>query len=121
MQSRHIVITLGAAAAAFAVAFGLGKATSGSEAATGGQPEAAQSFDLPSAEITAAPAKADLPALKPKPKPKPTATPEPTAPTTPAPAPSTPSTPAPVAPAPAAPAPAAPAPEEPVSGVVDDG
>src|ERR671924_37014 len=86
MQSRHIVITLGAVAAAFAVAFGLGKATSGSEAATG-TPEAAQTFDLPSAEISARAPKAGLPALKPKPKPKPT--PEASAPSTVTPTPTT--------------------------------
>jgi hypothetical protein len=81
MQSRHIVITIGAAVAAFAVAFGLGKATSGSEAATG-TAEAAQTFDLPSAEISAGAPKAGLPALKPKPKPKPKPTPEASAPST---------------------------------------
>ena len=36
MNTKSILITLGVAAAAFAVAFGLGKATSGSDASTGG-------------------------------------------------------------------------------------
>jgi hypothetical protein len=116
MQSRHIVITLGAAAAAFAVAFGLGKVTSGSEASTG-TAEAGQTFDVDSAQIAAGAPKAGLPALKPKPKPKKvkaTPTPAASSPSTaepaPTPAPSNPT------PAPSNPAPVQPAPEEPIHG-----
>jgi hypothetical protein len=85
MQTRTIVITLGAALVAFAAAFGIAKATSGGETATASAAPAAQTFDVPSAEITVTAPKADLPGLKPKPKPKPTPTPPPATSTTPPP------------------------------------
>jgi hypothetical protein len=75
MQSRTIVIIIAAAVVAFAAAFGIGKATSGSEAATGTAGPAAETFDVPAAEITAGAPEAGLPGLKPKPTPSPTPTP----------------------------------------------
>jgi hypothetical protein len=84
MQPRTILITVGVAVVAFAAAFGIGKATSGSDASTGGTGATAEAFDQPTATIDAKAPKAGLPALKPKPTPEPTATPAPTAvPTTP--------------------------------------
>jgi len=78
VQTRTIVITLGAALVAFAAAFGIAKATSGGETTTANVAPAAETFDVPSAEVTAGAPEAGLPALKPKPKPKPTPTPPPT-------------------------------------------
>jgi hypothetical protein len=101
MQRRQIVITAGAAIAAFAVAFGIGKLAGGGEEATAAPPgEPAAAFDMPTAAIEADVRSEALPALKPKPTP--TATPEPE-----------PSAPAPPAPSSPAPAPAAPAPADP--------
>ena len=77
MNTKNILITVGVAAVAFAVAFGLGKATSGSDASTGGTGETAQTFEQSSATITVKAPKGSLPALKPKPTPEPTATPTP--------------------------------------------
>jgi len=77
MQTRTILIALGAAVVAFAVAFGIGKASSGGEAAADKAAPAAQTFEVSSAEVTATAPKAGLPGLKPKPKPKPTPTPPP--------------------------------------------
>jgi hypothetical protein len=79
MQPRTILITVGVAIVAFAAAFGIGKATSGSDASTGGTGATAETFDQPTATIEAKAPKAGLPALKPKPTPEPTATPAPTA------------------------------------------
>jgi hypothetical protein len=94
MQTRTILITAGAAVVAFAVAFGIGKAGSGGEAAADNAAPAAQTFKVSSAEVSVTAPKADLPALKPKPKPKATPTPAPpTSDTTP---PSTDTTPPPV-------------------------
>jgi hypothetical protein len=85
MQTRTILITLGAAVVAFGVAFGIGKASSGGEAAADNAAPAAQTFEVTSAEVTATAPKASLPGLKPKPKPKPTPTPPPSTGTTPPP------------------------------------
>ena len=105
MQRRQIVITAGAAIAAFAVAFGIGKLAGGGEEATAAPPgEPAAAFDMPTAAIAADVESEALPALKPKPTPTSTPEPEPSAPAPSAPAPSSP------APAPAAPAPADPGP-----------
>ncbi len=102
MQRRQIVITAGAAVAAFAVAFGIGKLAGGEEATAVTQGEPAAAFDMPTAAITADVESEALPALKPKPTPTPTPTATPT---------DEPSAPAPSAPAPSTPAPApAPAP-----------
>ena len=81
MQPRNILITVGVAVVAFAVAFGIGKATSGSDAATttGGTGATAVTFEQSSATINAKTPKAGLPGLKPKPTPEPTATPAATA------------------------------------------
>ena len=79
MQPRTILISAGIAIVAFAVAFGIGKATSGSDASTGGTGATAQAFDQPTATINATAPKASLPELKPKPTPEPTATPAGTA------------------------------------------
>ncbi|HEX5619152.1 MAG TPA: hypothetical protein VFX51_12065 [Solirubrobacteraceae bacterium] len=79
MQPRTILISVGVAIVAFAAAFGIGKATSGSDASTGGTGTTAQAFDQPTATINAKAPKAGLPALKPKPTPEPTATPAATA------------------------------------------
>jgi hypothetical protein len=79
MQPRTILISAGIAVVAFAVAFGIGKATSGSDASTGGTGATAQTFEQPTATINAETPKAGLPALKPKPTPEPTATPQATA------------------------------------------
>ena len=79
MQPRTILISAGIAVVAFAVAFGIGKATSGSDASTGGTGATAQAFDQPTATINATAPKAGLPDLKPKPTPEPTATPAATA------------------------------------------
>jgi hypothetical protein len=115
MERRQIVITAGAAIAAFAVAFGIGKLAGGGEEATAAPPgEPAAAFDLPTAAITADVESGSLSALRPEP------TPEPEEPetSTAAAGPST-STAAP-APAPAAPAPA-PEPEPgPVTGGGED-
>jgi outer membrane biosynthesis protein TonB len=85
MRTRTILITLGAAVVAFGVAFGIGKASSGGEAAADNAAPAAQTFEVTSAEVTATAPKAGLPGLKPKPKPKPTPTPPPATSTTPPP------------------------------------
>jgi hypothetical protein len=79
MQPRTILISAGIAVVAFAAAFGIGKATSGSDASTGGTGATAQAFDQPTATINATAPKAGLPELKPKPTPEPTATPQATA------------------------------------------
>jgi hypothetical protein len=81
MQSRHIVIALVAAVAAFALAFGIGKLTAGSSAAPSGGAVAKppEAFDTSGAKIAANVPSAGLPALKPKPTPTPTPTPASTA------------------------------------------
>jgi len=72
MQSRTILITAGVAVVAFLAAFGIAKATSGSDdpTTTGGTGETAAAFEQPSATINAKAPKAGLPALKPKPTPR---------------------------------------------------
>ena len=113
MERRQIVITAGAAIAAFAVAFGIGKLAGGGEEAAAVAPgEPAAAFDLPTAAITADVESDSLPSLKPEPTPEP----EQPEPSTTAAGPST-STASP------APAPAAPAPEPepgPVTGGGED-
>ena len=113
MERRQIVITAGAALAAFAVAFGIGKLAGGGEEATAAPPgEPAAAFDVPTAAIAADVESESLPSLKPEPTPEP----EQPEPSTAAAGPST-STASP------APAPAAPAPEPepgPVTGGGED-
>jgi hypothetical protein len=70
MQTRNIAITVGAAIAAFAVAFGVAKATGGSENKASAAAPTAKSIDVQTATISANVQTAGLPALKPKPKPK---------------------------------------------------
>ncbi len=116
MERRQIVITAGAALAAFAVAFGIGKLAGGGgeEPAAVAPGEPAAAFDVPTAAITADVESESLPSLKPKPTPEP----EQPEPSTAAAGPST-ST---ASPAPA-PATAAPAPEPepgPVTGGGED-
>jgi hypothetical protein len=78
MQTRSIVITAGAAVAAFAVAFGLAKATGGgNESKASTAAPTAKTIDVQTATISANVQTASLPSLKAKPKPKATATPEP--------------------------------------------
>jgi hypothetical protein len=77
MQTRTIVISLGAALVAFAAAFGIAKASSGGDTPTATAAPAAQTFDVPTAKISAGTPEAGLPSLKPKPKPKPKPTPTP--------------------------------------------
>ena len=70
MQPRHILIGLAVIVVAFGVAFGIGKATGGEEAAAGSGP-APEVIQPSSASITADVASERLPALKPKPEKKP--------------------------------------------------
>jgi hypothetical protein len=117
MERRQIAILVGAALAAFVVAFGIGKLAGGDEepaAAAPGEPAAA--FDMPTAAIEADVQGQGLPALKPTPTPEPEEEePEATA--------APPSATATATPAPAAPAPTAapqPTPEPPVTGGGED-
>ena len=115
MERRQIAITAGAAIAAFAVAFGIGKLAGGGgeEAAAVAPGEPAAAFDMPTAAIAADVESETLPALKPKPTPEPT--PEPSAPAATATAvPQTPQT-------PQAPAPTAAPPSNPDPGPVTGG
>jgi hypothetical protein len=75
MQSRHIAIAGAAVVGAFVGTFGIGKLTSGGDAATPSSGQAPPAFEVSGAKVSADAPSAGLPDLKSKPKPKATATP----------------------------------------------
>ena len=80
MESRHIAIAGAAVVGAFVGTFGIGKLTSGGDAATPSSGQAPPAFEVTGAKVSAGAPSAGLPGLKSKPKPKATPTPTPTAP-----------------------------------------
>ncbi len=75
MESRHIAIAAAAVVGAFVGTFGIGKLTSGGDAATPSSGQAPPAFEVTGAKVSASAPSAGLPDLKSKPKPKPTPAP----------------------------------------------